>query len=285
MGAITSVKNRRVELTITPESGKFLQISVSHDATRKLYVAYVNMGERDGNFTRYSLGNGAALKLETAARYSEKKLLAAAQAFVASEQYDKIVSGVQERIKDEHGEVKAILDSNFQVFRPKTTPDAPPKGKHVDLKWLAHNNFIGGSQCQAIGELLRGEEGQWFADKMAEIRAIVEAMPATGETGGRGTNATVHLHYFLGNMDWHITEKDSGAEGDTQEDHQSQAYGLANLGFGGELGYISLKEITENNAELDLHWTPKTLSEVDDKGEDGYSENETDEEWADSFVE
>lgn len=43
---------------------------------------------------------------------------------------------------------------------------------------------------------------------------------------------------------------------------QLQAFGLADLGYGGELGYISIVELLECGAELDLHWTPQTLAEV-----------------------
>jgi len=56
-------------------------------------------------------------------------------------------------------------------------------------------------------------------------------------------------------MDWYITERD-------METDQLQAFGLANLGYGGELGYISIEELKSSNVEIDLHWTPKTLREV-----------------------
>ena len=46
------------------------------------------------------------------------------------------------------------------------------------------------------------------------------------------------------------------------EAEQRQAFGLANLGYGGELGYISIDEITRAGAELDLYWTPKALQKV-----------------------
>ena len=73
-------------------------------------------------------------------------------------------------------------------------------------------------------------------------------------------DAIVYLHYFKGNMDWYITEKDM------IEEEQNQAFGYADLGLGfGELGYISLIELAENGVELDLHWTPKTLREVKEK--------------------
>ena len=37
---------------------------------------------------------------------------------------------------------------------------------------------------------------------------------------------------------------------------------LANLGYGGELGYISLIELGQCGVEIDLHWKPVTLGKV-----------------------
>ena len=41
---------------------------------------------------------------------------------------------------------------------------------------------------------------------------------------------------------------------------QRDAFDLC--GDGGELGYISIAELIQLGAELDLHWTPRTLAEV-----------------------
>jgi hypothetical protein len=43
----------------------------------------------------------------------------------------------------------------------------------------------------------------------------------------------------------------------------SQAFGLAVV-FEREIGYINIREIVANGAELDLHFTPATLSECVD---------------------
>ena len=60
---------------------------------------------------------------------------------------------------------------------------------------------------------------------------------------GKGDDAVVYLHYFRGGMDWYITEKD-------MEEEQHQAFGLADLGYGGELGYISIQELIDNGVSL-----------------------------------
>ena len=115
--------------------------------------------------------------------------------------------------------------------------------------------FIGAEQMSAIIEGIRGEEGQFFKDKLCELSALVTSMPKTHEQDGKGNQAVAYLHYFTGGCDWYITEKDS-------EEEQFQAFGLADLGYGGELGYISLVELLEAGAELDLHFAPRTLAEV-----------------------
>ncbi len=115
--------------------------------------------------------------------------------------------------------------------------------------------FVSEPQIQALAEAANGEEREHFINLMIELAEHLNTMPKTYEQDGKGDNAVVHLHYFLGDMDWYITEKD-------MEDEQSQAFGLADLGYGGELGYISIEELKANNIELDLYWTPKTLAEV-----------------------
>ncbi len=116
--------------------------------------------------------------------------------------------------------------------------------------------FVGENQLEAMGDGVRGEEGEFFKTLFVKLAETITNMPVTYKTDGQGDEAIVHLHYFRGNMDWYITEKDMG-------DEQIQAFGLADLGMGyPELGYISIEELIANEIELDLYWTPKTLAEV-----------------------
>jgi hypothetical protein len=117
-------------------------------------------------------------------------------------------------------------------------------------------DFVSDSQLEAMGDGVRGEEGEFFKTLFVKLAETITNMPVTYKTDGQGDEAIVHLHYFRGNMDWYITEKDMG-------DEQIQAFGLADLGMGfPELGYISIQELVDNGIELDLYWTPKTLGEV-----------------------
>lgn len=122
-----------------------------------------------------------------------------------------------------------------------------------NLKFLL--KFVGRAQLDVMQKICDGEESAFMEAKIDELVGVIKTMPKSYETDDQGQNAVVYLHYFLGGMDWHITEKD-------REEDQFQAFGLANLGYGGELGYISIDEITSCGAEIDLYWTAKKLSEV-----------------------
>lgn len=120
---------------------------------------------------------------------------------------------------------------------------------------LTLRHFIGPAQLTALAHACRGEEKQFFYDKLVELAALTASMPKTYEQDGLGDKAIVHLHYFRGGMDFHVTERD-------METEQLQAYGLADLGYGGELGYICIAELIAHGVELDLYWTPKPLGEI-----------------------
>jgi hypothetical protein len=108
--------------------------------------------------------------------------------------------------------------------------------------------------------MIRGEERAAAIEIVERLAATIETMPTTYQTDGQGDAVKVILHYFHGGCDWHIIEKD--VDGGT-----SQAFGLANLGNGAELGCISIDELTQHHIELDFYWTPKTLGEIKQGGQ------------------
>lgn len=142
----------------------------------------------------------------------------------------------------------------MQLTMNLTDRAAKAEQAKADVTLLTY--FIGRNQLRAIRDGLRGEEQGFFQEKIASLSDAIRAMPKVYEQDGLGDQAIVHLHYFYGNMDWFITEKDMTLV-------QHQAFGLADFGDGGELGYISIKEIIDSGkVELDLYWTPKTLADV-----------------------
>lgn len=120
----------------------------------------------------------------------------------------------------------------------------------------ALRGFVPAVQMAVIGSLCRGEEADFFRGKLVEFAERVAAMPKTYEQDGEGDDAVAYLHYFTGSGDWYITERD-------MEPDQHQAFGLVNLGYGAELGYISLVELCAiRSMEIDLHFEPTKLSEI-----------------------
>ena len=122
--------------------------------------------------------------------------------------------------------------------------------------------FIGRGQAACIRSLLRGEEGAWYRERVAALQAVVDAMPTTYETDGQGDAAVARLHYMWGSVDAWVTELDMGAKGDTDADYQRQAFGMVDLGYGPELGYINIPELLANGLEVDLTWVPKAIGEI-----------------------
>lgn len=101
-----------------------------------------------------------------------------------------------------------------------------------------------------------------FNDVRAELNALIPNIPVTYETDGIPTeNKIAYLHYFYGNMDWYIFEKDMG---DGADKKQTQAFGMVSFGDGYEIGYINIDEIINGKSpiELDLYFTPKKWSQI-----------------------
>ncbi len=134
------------------------------------------------------------------------------------------------------------------------------KIKNVDL-----SHWIGDRQLSVLKTNCRGEEGEFFKNKIAEVVKTILTMPHTYQTEGQGDEAKASMHYFNGGSDWWIVEKDVGDPEDPVKGVQCQAFGLALVNGDremSEVGYINIGELIENHVELDLYWTPKTLREV-----------------------
>lgn len=116
-------------------------------------------------------------------------------------------------------------------------------------------NFINPNQLSVLRDMIRGEESEFFVEKLTKLFNLIDTMSKTYEQDGKGDEAVAYLHYFKGNMDFYITEKD-------MEDTQLQAYGLVNMGYGAELGYISIIDLLKNDIELDLYFEPTTIGKL-----------------------
>ena len=142
--------------------------------------------------------------------------------------------------------------------------NSPATKKDAQIALNKLKSFIGPAQIAAVKQGIRGEERQFFFDKLVELATIIEFMPKLAEQGKPADEMMIHLRYFAGGQaNFYIMEKDIGWEGDKPEQFQSQTFGLADLfGDGGELGYISIPEILANGGELDFYFQPCTLAQL-----------------------
>lgn len=118
--------------------------------------------------------------------------------------------------------------------------------------------YLSKGQAKVLSDERRGEEKSFFVQKIIETNERIESMPKLYEQDGKGDEAIAALHYFLNGSDWYITEKSSPAE----------AFGYAILNGDtdfAELGYISIEEIVDAGAEMDLHFAPCQLGSIKEK--------------------
>jgi hypothetical protein len=123
------------------------------------------------------------------------------------------------------------------------------------------NRFIGKVQLSIIMENCHREEGEFFRDMIGKLECQISAMPKTYETEGQGDEVKATLHYFDGQSDWYIIERDI----DTDGEGQLQAFGFACLNGdteNAELGYVNIQELISFGVELDLYYVPETLTAI-----------------------
>lgn len=155
----------------------------------------------------------------------------------------------------------------FDAFAAALSAQTPATLDELNAVMPLLKQFIGKSQLSVVQSALKGEESQFFIDKMLELANVIKGMPETYQTDGQGDKAVAYLHYFKGGSDWYITEKDKGASDDAANgvDAQSQAFGYAILNGdkqNAESGYISIAELIKAGVELDFYWKPKSLGEI-----------------------
>ncbi|MDD5358404.1 MAG: N-6 DNA methylase [Candidatus Nanoarchaeia archaeon] len=104
-------------------------------------------------------------------------------------------------------------------------------------------------------------------DILQRLVGIIRNMPLPyGTDDIKSENKIVSLHYFYGDSDWYIVEKDSDPE-------QIQAFGYVILNsdnINAEWGYVNIEELKESGkVELDFFWEPKEFRDIG-TGDDPY---------------
>ncbi|MBU2769253.1 DUF2958 domain-containing protein, partial [Acidithiobacillus ferrivorans] len=172
----------------------------------------------------------------------------------------KTIEGEPEVIMEKPENVPIVAENAPVPGKTVATPASKVENQPVlQVVPPAIRGFLSNSQRMATEHGLRGEEREYFSNKMRELEQVIRAMPHTHQTDGQGDNAPVTLHYFKGQADWYITEKDIDPDGAGQ----TQAFGLADLGMGyPEMGYISIQELVQAGVEMDYHFAQRTLLEL-----------------------
>lgn len=124
--------------------------------------------------------------------------------------------------------------------------------------------FMSPRQSAAVADLMRGEEGNFFIDKMVELDRRIAEMPVTYAQRDQ-SDPIAYLHYFIGGSDWYIVEKDMEGKG------TEQAWGFACLNgdmMNAEYGFISIDELASlvirgfMTVDLDFHFDPTPMSSI-----------------------
>lgn len=159
----------------------------------------------------------------------------------------------------ETGDLFADLDGVAPASaRPApTTAQALPQDALVEKSFERLAPLLSPAQRAVTRMGLKGPDAAFFEDTVRDLVRRIDTVPGLRGTDGQRDRAMAYLHYFRGSADWYITELEwDGA--------RWMAFGLADLGQGfPELGTIDLAEVVAVDAELDYHFTPKTLADLD----------------------
>jgi hypothetical protein len=184
---------------------------------------------------------------------------------------DYLMNRAQLEAIDPFGSEQAV-ENHFKQPREERefVGDEVMSRPHTKLEAVAAmkalHGFIGESQRSCLADAMRGEEKQFFFDKLCELADRVAKMPETYQTEGHGDDAIVHLHYFAGGEDFHDGDVTKfGVHGVAEV---GPAGGLVLLdGAGGALFLRALVFLGDEpvagaaGGELDLYFTPKPLKE------------------------
>lgn len=102
-------------------------------------------------------------------------------------------------------------------------------------------------------QVLKSTKFSEMEDVISKLNSVAKVTPKLyGQDGVK--DKMIYLHYFYANQDWYVTELDKST---------GECFGYANLGYGAELGYMSISEFVSNGkVELDFYFEPKKWSEI-----------------------
>lgn len=102
-------------------------------------------------------------------------------------------------------------------------------------------------------KVLKSTNFSEMEDVISRLNSVAKVLPKLyGQDGVK--DKMIYLHYFYSNQDWFVTELDQST---------GECFGYADLGYGAELGYMSIPEFVSNGkVELDFYFEPKRWSAI-----------------------
>ncbi len=102
-------------------------------------------------------------------------------------------------------------------------------------------------------KVLKSTNFSEMEDVISRLNSVAKVTPKLyGQDGVK--DKMIYLHYFYADQDWFVTELDQST---------GECFGYADLGYGAELGYMSIPEFVSNGkVELDFYFEPKKWSAI-----------------------
>jgi hypothetical protein len=145
-------------------------------------------------------------------------------------------------------QTKVVKDEDIVVNKP----EIPSKKEKMVAISDEAKQFLPSGQYSTIKSNIE------FNDVRIRLNELVANCPKTYDTQDiKSDEQIAQLHYFRGESDWYIIEKDKGDPANN-DFRQTQSYGYVILNgddMNAEFGYIDIEEV-KKYAELDLYWTP-----------------------------
>jgi hypothetical protein len=112
---------------------------------------------------------------------------------------------------------------------------------------------------QQVAFLMEIDDATEIMDMLSNVVKAYEDIPSLYKEEGKGYNAVAYLHYFVGGVDWWVTEYDKST---------GEMFGLSNLNNEWNLGYFNVSFFKNNDLsplqkpELDFYFKYQTINEI-----------------------
>lgn len=154
---------------------------------------------------------------------------------------------------------KAFDKSEFADIYHETIFEQGGEVSNVELFMEARNKLV---PSQQVGFLMEMDDPIESRDMLSNVVKAYKDIPSLYKQDGKGYNAVAYLHYFVGGVDWWVTEYDRST---------GKMFGLSSLNDDWTLGYFNVSFFKNNDLsplqkpELDFYFKYQTLNEILEK--------------------